>query len=199
MRPSDLRLKTHKPRQASERELKLSNGDYGGGSVNSKQRAIIHVVIRATVSAMGKLGHCSDLRCKTALAPKAQVHPRSCFVAQVISDIARSPRRRGRAVSAGRRGRLPLPLSDPQQDRTRVPAAGCPVEQPAVIPSTSCPVCAARRAETARKKKMAPWAPRLMLMSGSLGRRAATLRLSKCFAAAAPHFANVKRPVACAP
>jgi hypothetical protein len=44
------------------------------------------------------------------------------------------------------------------------------------------------------EKKMAPWAPRLM--SGSLGRRAATLRLSKCFAAAGPHFANVKPPVA---
>jgi uncharacterized protein YciI len=33
-----------------------SNGDYGGGSVNSKQRATIHLVIRATASAMGKLG-----------------------------------------------------------------------------------------------------------------------------------------------
>jgi|RhiMetdeSRZDD1v2_1073273.scaffolds.fasta_scaffold32128_2 hypothetical protein len=52
MRPSDLRLKTHMPRQASERELKSSNGDYGGGSVNSKQRATIHLVISATASAM---------------------------------------------------------------------------------------------------------------------------------------------------
>ena len=44
-----------------------------------------------------------------------------------------------------------------------------PWTPPAVMPSASCPVCAARRAaETARKKKMAPWAPRLMLMSGSL-------------------------------
>jgi hypothetical protein len=50
MRPSDLRLKTHMPRQASERELKSSNGDYGGGSVNSKQRATIHLVISATAA-----------------------------------------------------------------------------------------------------------------------------------------------------
>jgi hypothetical protein len=33
-------------------------------------------------AAMGKLGHGSDLRCKTAVAPKAEVYPRSCHVAQ---------------------------------------------------------------------------------------------------------------------
>src|SRR5262245_1202996 len=30
-----------------------------------------------------KLSHCSDLHCTTALAPKAEVHPRSCYVSQV--------------------------------------------------------------------------------------------------------------------
>src|SRR5262249_34332835 len=29
------------------------------------------------------LGHCSDVRCMTSLAPKAEVHPRSCHVAGV--------------------------------------------------------------------------------------------------------------------
>ena len=43
-----------------------------------------------------------------------------------------------------------------------------PWTQPAVMPSASCPVCAARRGRDGEEKKMAPWAPRLMLMSGSL-------------------------------
>src|SRR5262249_42506062 len=30
-----------------------------------------------------KLGHCSDVRCMTALPPKAEVHPRFCYVANV--------------------------------------------------------------------------------------------------------------------
>jgi hypothetical protein len=30
-----------------------------------------------------KLGHGSDVRCTTALPPKPEVHPRSCYVAQV--------------------------------------------------------------------------------------------------------------------
>jgi hypothetical protein len=30
-----------------------------------------------------KLGHGGDVRCKTAFPPKAEVHPRSCYVAQV--------------------------------------------------------------------------------------------------------------------
>src|SRR5262249_4255410 len=30
-----------------------------------------------------KLGHCSDVHCTTALPPKADVHPPSCYVAQV--------------------------------------------------------------------------------------------------------------------
>jgi hypothetical protein len=47
---------------------------------------------------------------------------------------------------------------------------------PAVIPSASCPVCAARCTSGGRdgaEEKMAQWAPRLMLMSGLVGRRAA--------------------------
>jgi hypothetical protein len=49
MRPSDLKLKIRMLRQASERELKSSNGDCGGGSVNSKLTATIHLVISATI------------------------------------------------------------------------------------------------------------------------------------------------------
>jgi hypothetical protein len=30
-----------------------------------------------------KLGHCGDVRCTTALPPKAEVDPRSCYVANV--------------------------------------------------------------------------------------------------------------------
>src|SRR6516162_7053188 len=30
-----------------------------------------------------KLGHCSDVHCTTALPPKADVHPPSCYVANV--------------------------------------------------------------------------------------------------------------------
>jgi hypothetical protein len=31
-----------------------------------------------------KLGHRRDVRCMTALPPKAEVHPRSCYVANVL-------------------------------------------------------------------------------------------------------------------
>jgi len=51
-----------------------------------------------------------------------------------------------------------------------------PWTPPVVILSTSCPVCAARRAaETARKKRWRHGHRDLMLMSASLRRRAATL------------------------
>jgi hypothetical protein len=36
-----------------------------------------------------KFRHCSDVRCMTALAPKAEVHPRSCYVGEV--PIAATP------------------------------------------------------------------------------------------------------------
>jgi hypothetical protein len=33
---------------------------------------------------MSEVGrHCSDVRCTTALPPKAEVHPQSCYVANV--------------------------------------------------------------------------------------------------------------------
>jgi hypothetical protein len=36
-----------------------------------------------------KFRHCSDVRCKTAFPPKAEVHPRSRYVAKVpIGDIS---------------------------------------------------------------------------------------------------------------
>jgi hypothetical protein len=54
------------------------------------------------------------------------------------------------------------------------------------------------------EKKMAPWAPRLMLMSGSLGRRAATLPKWRCCvrwgrreAAMAAFAKNWRHPSAC--
>jgi hypothetical protein len=34
-----------------------------------------------------RLGHCSDVRCTTALPPKAEVHPRSCYVAHVPGAV----------------------------------------------------------------------------------------------------------------
>jgi hypothetical protein len=53
-----------------------------------------------------KLGHRGDVRRKTALPPKAEVHPRCCYVANVpkadIGQIIRSPRRRGRATCRAR-------------------------------------------------------------------------------------------------
>src|SRR5262249_4332006 len=35
-----------------------------------------------------KLGHCSDVHCTTAPPPKAEVHPRSCFLAQVPTAVS---------------------------------------------------------------------------------------------------------------
>src|SRR5215470_10482300 len=35
------------------------------------------------MTAVGQNRHCGDFRCITALAPKAEVHPRSCYVAFV--------------------------------------------------------------------------------------------------------------------
>jgi len=35
------------------------------------------------MSQMGQNRHCGDFRCMTALPPKAEVHPRSCYVANV--------------------------------------------------------------------------------------------------------------------
>src|SRR5262245_14101637 len=38
-----------------------------------------------------KLGHCRDVRCMTALLPKTEVHPRSCYVANVpTSEVQNS-------------------------------------------------------------------------------------------------------------
>jgi hypothetical protein len=59
-----------------------------------------------------KIGRCDDVRCTTALPPKAEVRPRSCYVANVPKPavsrcsnmpcaegrIIRSPHRRGRAA-----------------------------------------------------------------------------------------------------
>ena len=63
----------------------------------------------------------------------------------------------------------------------RRPGDGTP---PAVFPSALCPVCAARRAaETAREKKMAPWEPRLTLMSAHgnpAPGKAPEVRCSRC-------------------
>jgi hypothetical protein len=40
------------------------------------------------MSQLGQLGRCSDVRCTTALPPKADVHPRSCYVAFVPKPAA---------------------------------------------------------------------------------------------------------------
>ena len=40
-----------------------------------------------------RLGHPGDVRCTTALPPKADVHPRSCYVAFVQILLQKSPRR----------------------------------------------------------------------------------------------------------
>src|SRR4029077_3694383 len=65
-----------------------------------------------------RLGHPANVLCTTALLPKAEVRPRSCYVAFVpIAAICaaansvsiRSPRRRGRAAPAALRGRVPSP------------------------------------------------------------------------------------------
>src|SRR5262245_16953568 len=62
-----------KPRQAK----------WGSGSVKAPA---------APVALGVKLDRCSDVRSTTALPPKAEVHPRSCYVAKVpISDIAPLP------------------------------------------------------------------------------------------------------------
>src|SRR5260221_7557538 len=54
---------------------------------------------------LGQTRSSGDVRCTTALPPKADVHPRSCYVAFVpnsdIGQIIRSPRRRWRAAPAG--------------------------------------------------------------------------------------------------
>jgi len=50
-------------------------------------------------------GHRRDVRCKTAFLPKAEVHPRSCYVAQVptaeVSRFIRLLDRRSRAREVG--------------------------------------------------------------------------------------------------
>jgi hypothetical protein len=70
-----------------------------------------------------KPGHGGDVCYMTALPPKADVRPRSCYVAEVPKPavsrcsnmpcaearVIRSPRRRGRAASAGFRGRALWP------------------------------------------------------------------------------------------
>src|SRR5258706_6047347 len=63
-----------------------------------------------------RLGHCGDVRCTTALPPKAEVHPRCCYVAFVpildlsrrskLSKLTRSPRRRGREPLLASLGRV---------------------------------------------------------------------------------------------
>jgi hypothetical protein len=54
-----------------------------------------------------KLGHYSHVRCTTALTPKAEVHPQSCYVAQVpdsdVEPTIRSSLRALRAYEAGRK------------------------------------------------------------------------------------------------
>src|SRR6516225_1805124 len=38
-----------------------------------------------------KIGHCGDVRCMTALPPKAEVHLRSCYVGEVPISAITSP------------------------------------------------------------------------------------------------------------
>jgi hypothetical protein len=62
-----------------------------------------------------KFRHCSDVRCTTAVPPKADVHARSCYVAfvpegdiRIAADfLIRSPRRQLRAGRAGPSGQAP--------------------------------------------------------------------------------------------
>src|SRR5215510_1358729 len=42
-----------------------------------------------------KIGHCGDVRCMTALPPKAEVHPRCCYVAEVTSRLMQRSKHRG--------------------------------------------------------------------------------------------------------
>ncbi len=41
--------------------------------------------------ASARLGHCTDVRCMTALPPKADVYPLSCYVAQVPQAVMPLP------------------------------------------------------------------------------------------------------------
>jgi hypothetical protein len=71
------RANAHRAR--AERSLWRRIGeDQSGGN-----GTILQPVTRCAFSPMselGKLGHAGDVRCTTALPPKADVHPRSCYL-----------------------------------------------------------------------------------------------------------------------
>src|SRR5260370_28030597 len=76
-----------------------------GGQGLQKGSGVRHSKIGPPMMLWVRLGRLADVRCMTVIPPKAEVHPRSCYVAFVpdsdIDQIIRSPRRRWRAAPAG--------------------------------------------------------------------------------------------------
>src|SRR4029077_402941 len=75
------------------------------------------------------LSHWSDVRCTTALPPKAEAHPRSCYLAQV-------PQHQNRIMSQLHDGRIVglSALENPRITVTLGAASGCR------LASTRCPI-----------------------------------------------------------
>src|SRR5262249_24459550 len=66
--------------------------------VKRKLCAVRHNKFEPLMTGLGQTRSCSDVRCTTALPPKAEVHPRSCYVASVpAADSCTAAKQHARA------------------------------------------------------------------------------------------------------